>query len=267
MGLRSPRRRLDAAGAAGHHPARAGRRGAAAWPRGGAGGGVRRGAARVVARRCRRAGCGRCARHPHDVARLGAAHAAGRSDRHRLRRHDMSRRHRLARVGDPLPRRHGIGHVEAARRRDRHRRRRPRSRVRRCCRRGERPAARRRGGQLGSRDRTRLLVNLSEPSQVARAAGMDVDGVGLLRAELMVLEALERSPSEVAARTGPRRRDRGKDGDCADGVRRGVRAAAHHVPHHRLPDERVPRTARRRALRAGGSQSHDRLPGRAALHP
>ncbi|WP_205697068.1 phosphoenolpyruvate synthase [Conexibacter sp. SYSU D00693] len=38
---------------------------------------------------------------------------------------------------------------------------------------------------------TRLLVNLSEPSQVARAAALDVDGVGLLRAELMVLEALE----------------------------------------------------------------------------
>jgi pyruvate,water dikinase len=38
---------------------------------------------------------------------------------------------------------------------------------------------------------TRLLVNLSEPSQVAHAAALDVDGVGLLRAELMVLEALE----------------------------------------------------------------------------
>jgi len=37
---------------------------------------------------------------------------------------------------------------------------------------------------------TRLLVNLSEPSQVERAAALDVDGVGLLRAELMVLEAL-----------------------------------------------------------------------------
>jgi pyruvate,water dikinase len=37
---------------------------------------------------------------------------------------------------------------------------------------------------------TRLLVNLSEPSQVARTAAMDVDGVGLLRAELMILEAL-----------------------------------------------------------------------------
>jgi pyruvate, water dikinase len=38
---------------------------------------------------------------------------------------------------------------------------------------------------------TRVLVNLSEPSQVAKAAALPVDGVGLLRAELMVLEALE----------------------------------------------------------------------------
>jgi pyruvate,water dikinase len=38
---------------------------------------------------------------------------------------------------------------------------------------------------------TRLLLNLSEPSQVERCAHLDVDGVGLLRAELMVLEALE----------------------------------------------------------------------------
>jgi pyruvate,water dikinase len=37
---------------------------------------------------------------------------------------------------------------------------------------------------------TKLLVNLSEPSQVARAAALDVDGVGLLRAELMIVEAL-----------------------------------------------------------------------------
>lgn len=37
---------------------------------------------------------------------------------------------------------------------------------------------------------TKLLVNLSEPSQAERAAALPVDGVGLLRAELMVLEAL-----------------------------------------------------------------------------
>ncbi|MEI8104460.1 MAG: phosphoenolpyruvate synthase [Actinomycetes bacterium] len=38
---------------------------------------------------------------------------------------------------------------------------------------------------------TKLLLNLSEPSQVARASELAVDGVGLLRAELMLLEALE----------------------------------------------------------------------------
>lgn len=38
---------------------------------------------------------------------------------------------------------------------------------------------------------TRILVNLSEPSQVERVRGMDVDGVGLLRAEMMILEALD----------------------------------------------------------------------------
>ncbi|MCD6015356.1 MAG: phosphoenolpyruvate synthase [Solirubrobacterales bacterium] len=38
---------------------------------------------------------------------------------------------------------------------------------------------------------TKLLVNLSEPSQVERAAALEVEGVGLLRAELMVIEALE----------------------------------------------------------------------------
>ena len=38
---------------------------------------------------------------------------------------------------------------------------------------------------------TRLLVNLSEPSQVARAAALNVDGVGLVRAELMIVEALD----------------------------------------------------------------------------
>ncbi|MBS1868379.1 MAG: phosphoenolpyruvate synthase [Actinobacteria bacterium] len=37
---------------------------------------------------------------------------------------------------------------------------------------------------------TQLLVNLSEPSQAERAAALPVDGVGLLRAELMLLEAL-----------------------------------------------------------------------------
>jgi pyruvate,water dikinase len=39
--------------------------------------------------------------------------------------------------------------------------------------------------------RTKLLLNLSEPSQIERATALEVDGVGLLRAELMVVEALD----------------------------------------------------------------------------
>ncbi len=38
---------------------------------------------------------------------------------------------------------------------------------------------------------TKLFVNLSEPSQLDRVANLDVEGVGLLRAELMLVEALE----------------------------------------------------------------------------
>jgi len=51
-------------------------------------------------------------------------------------------------------------------------------------------AARVAAGALGAVTATQILVNLSEPSQVDRVKGLAVDGVGLLRAEMMVLEAL-----------------------------------------------------------------------------
>ena len=54
-----------------------------------------------------------------------------------------------------------------------------------------RPRRRGRPRRPRPRPATKLLVNLSEPSQVERAAALDVEGVGLLRAELMVIEALE----------------------------------------------------------------------------
>jgi len=49
---------------------------------------------------------------------------------------------------------------------------------------------------------TALLLNLSEPSQVARASALDVDGVGLLRAELMVIEALDGTHPRVLLEEG-----------------------------------------------------------------
>jgi pyruvate,water dikinase len=51
---------------------------------------------------------------------------------------------------------------------------------------------------------TQILLNLSEPSQVERAALLPVDGVGLLRAELMVLEALEGAHPRLLLEQGRR---------------------------------------------------------------
>ncbi len=50
---------------------------------------------------------------------------------------------------------------------------------------------------------TRLYVNLAEPERAAEIAQRDVDGVGLLRAEFMMLSALDgMHPREVLARGG-----------------------------------------------------------------
>ena len=44
--------------------------------------------------------------------------------------------------------------------------------------------------QPGPKTQTKILLNLSDPEQIDRAAALDVDGVGLLRAELLVVHAL-----------------------------------------------------------------------------
>jgi pyruvate,water dikinase len=64
------------------------------------------------------------------------------------------------------------------------------------------PAAHGQRGGRGSTTATALLLNLSEPSQVARASALDVDGVGLLRAELMVIEALDGTHPRVLLEEG-----------------------------------------------------------------
>lgn len=51
---------------------------------------------------------------------------------------------------------------------------------------------------------TQLLVNLSEPSQAAAVAALPVDGVGLLRAEVMVLEALDGAHPQLLLERGER---------------------------------------------------------------
>ncbi|WP_217914185.1 phosphoenolpyruvate synthase [Miltoncostaea marina] len=54
-----------------------------------------------------------------------------------------------------------------------------------------RPAPRPAAGGGAAVTGTRVLLNLSEPSRAAAAAALDADGVGLVRAEMMLLEALE----------------------------------------------------------------------------
>ena len=137
----------------------------------------------------------RRARHAHDSARLDGADAPRRGDRHRLRRHDLPRRDRLARAwaspASSAPARPRACSATARSSRSTPpaawSSRAPRPLAARGCRRSRRGA----GTGSGRDPATQLLVNLSEPSQVARVKDLPVDGVGLLRAELMVLEALD----------------------------------------------------------------------------
>jgi pyruvate,water dikinase len=55
---------------------------------------------------------------------------------------------------------------------------------------GQQPATAATASPAAGVTATQILVNLSEPSQVDRVKDLPVDGVGLLRAEMMVLEAL-----------------------------------------------------------------------------
>ena len=92
---------------------------------------------------------------------------------------------------------------------------------------------------------TNLLLNLSEPSQVERAAALDVDGVGLLRAELMVLEALAGDHPRTLLAEG-----RGEDfvAAMADGLSRFAAAFAPRPVTYRTIDFR---TNEFRGLRGG----------------
>jgi pyruvate, water dikinase len=62
---------------------------------------------------------------------------------------------------------------------------------------------------------TKLLVNLSEPSQVDRAAALDTEGVGLLRAELMVIEALSGAHPRLLL-------EQGREGEFVDRMADGL---------------------------------------------
>jgi pyruvate,water dikinase len=83
---------------------------------------------------------------------------------------------------------------------------------------------------------TRILINLSQPSQAEPAAALDVDGVGLLRAEMMLLEALEGSHPRLLMEEG-----RGEElvARMADGLGTFARAFSPRPVTYRTMDFRT----------------------------
>ncbi len=87
-------------------------------------------------------------------------------------------------------------------------------------------------------------MNLALAERADEVAAMNVDGVGLLRAEFLVTEALDgRHPRQVLA-TGGREEFLVAHGCVTAEDHDAVHAAASRVPHDRLPHERVPRVSK-----------------------
>ncbi len=113
---------------------------------------------------------------------------------------------------------------------------------------------------------TQILVNLSEPSQVARVKDLPVDGVGLLRAEMMVLEALAGDHPRTLLDEG-----RGDEfvARMAEGLSTFAAGFAPRPVTYRTIDFRTNEFSGLRGgerYRAARGQPDDRLPRRAALH-
>ena len=272
VGLRPPRQGVDAAvaagdvrrrrrgrkrqGAAGRRADQGSRRGTR--PRQRPGAGDRRAVGRNPLER------GGRARHAHDRPRLGSADAQGRGDRDRFRRHDVSRRDRVARARDPLPGGHRRGDHAPARRRGRDRGRHARIGPRG---RGGAAGRARAGGGRGCRPGD----GDPPPGQPLRALPGRAGGGARRRRRRPAARGADGDrgarggPPAHALGAEPRARVRGPHGRGADRVRLRVHAAPDHVPHDRLPHERVPRAGGRRPFRARGGEPDDRLPRGAPL--
>ena len=202
---------------------------------------------RLVARR-------RGPRRADDESRLAAHPAPRRRCRHRQWRDHLSRRDREPRARRPVRRRCAHGHHALLRDGERrHRRRHGRDR------RPRRPAAiapatlvvprAPPGRPLGAgRPAPSSTSTSRSPSQAEEAAALDVDGVGLLRAEFLRHRRPGRPPPASVARH--RRPSRPSSTPMAASLLHDharLRAPARRVPHDRLPQQRVPRSRRRRA--------------------
>ena len=128
--------------------------------------------------------------------------------------------------------------------------------------------ARPRRGRRSSRWRRASTSTWPIADQAEQVAAQPVDGVGLLRAEFMLTDALGGRAPARAARHGAARAS--SSTGCPTSllrITRRLRAPPGHLPDHRLPHERVPRARGRRPVRTGRGQPDDRLPGLLPLHP
>ena len=114
---------------------------------------------------------------------------------------------------------------------------------------------------------TKIYVNLAFADHAEEVAALPVDGVGLLRAEFMVTDALEGVHPRKLLERGDEKTFVDEHGQVAAAHHAGLRAAAGRVPEHRLPLQRVLQPRGRRPVRAARGEPDDRVPGLLPLRP
>ncbi len=97
-----------------------------------------------------------------------------------------------------------------------------------------------------------MYVNLAMADQAERVAALPVDGVGLLRAEFMITEALDGAHPRQLLAEGRERELVDRMASSLLRITRAFAPAAGRLPDDRLPQQRVPGPAgwRRRSSRS-----------------
>jgi pyruvate, water dikinase len=113
---------------------------------------------------------------------------------------------------------------------------------------------------------TRLYVNLALAAHAEEVAALPVDGVGLLRAEFMVADALDGIHPRRLIELGQQDRFVDAMSESLLQITRRLLASPGGLPQHRFSYQRIPRLAGRGGVRTARGKPHDRLPGVLSLH-
>ncbi len=114
---------------------------------------------------------------------------------------------------------------------------------------------------------TRLYANLAFAEHADEVAAMPVDGVGLLRAEFMVADALKGVHPRLLIQSGEQQQFVDAMAESLLRITRAFAPRPGGLPQHRLPLQRVRQPRGRRAVRAARGEPDDRLPGLLPLRP